>query len=88
MRLLSRPSPACKRAQRTSSSCTGRIDVKKIHAEVREMELENLRAAAGILSNKVGDPDVESVKKVIVSGNDVQPGLDVREVSEERNFNI
>ncbi len=58
------------------------IDVKKVQAEVREMELENIRAAARLLASKddiklLDDPDIESIKQVFVSGNDVQPNIDV-----------
>ncbi len=40
------------------------IDVKKVQAEVRAMELENLRKAARLLGNKLEDPDIE--KKIVV----------------------
>jgi hypothetical protein len=42
------------------------IDVKKVQAEVREMELENIRRAARILAGEREDPDIE--KKVVVQG--------------------
>lgn len=42
------------------------VDVKKVQAEVREKELENVRAAARILGQQLGDPDIESVKHVFV----------------------
>ena len=51
------------------------IDVKKVQAEVREMELDNLRVASRILQNDLEDPDVE--KKIVVQGNEVQAGIDV-----------
>ena len=62
------------------------IDVKKVQAEVREMELENIRHAARILSSEddsslLDDPDIESVKKVFVSSDKVQPSIDVGEDS-------
>jgi hypothetical protein len=41
-------------------------DVKKVRAEVRKLELENLRFAARILSGEHEDPDVE--KKIVVEG--------------------
>jgi len=40
------------------------MDVQKVQAEVRKMELENLRYAARILDSQLDDPDTE--KKVIV----------------------
>ncbi|TVL97974.1 MAG: hypothetical protein CV087_21830 [Candidatus Brocadia sp. WS118] len=43
------------------------IDVKKVQAEVREMELDNLRQAARILGDNLEDPDVE--KKIVIEGN-------------------
>lgn len=43
------------------------IDVKKAQAEVREMELENIRLAARLKAGELDDPDVE--KKIIVNGN-------------------
>ena len=58
------------------------IDVKKVQAEVRDMELENIRAAARLLAAKddtalLDDPDIESIKKVVLSGDSVQPSIDV-----------
>jgi hypothetical protein len=44
------------------------LDVKKVQAEVRRAELENLRLAARLASGEYGDPDIE--KKIIVeTGN-------------------
>ena len=43
------------------------IDVKKVQAEVRELELENIRLAARLLEGERDDPDVE--KKIVVEGN-------------------
>src|SRR6185503_10378005 len=43
------------------------MDVKKVQAEVRRLELENLRYAARILEGEREDPDVE--RKVVISGN-------------------
>jgi hypothetical protein len=40
------------------------LDVKKVQAEVRRAELENLRLAARLASGEYGDPDIE--KKIIV----------------------
>jgi hypothetical protein len=44
------------------------IDVKKVQAEVRYAELENLRSAARLLSNKFDDPKID--KKIVVEGTD------------------
>lgn len=43
------------------------IDVKKVQAEIREMEIDNLRQAARILVDNFEDPDVE--KKILIEGN-------------------
>lgn len=45
------------------------VDVKKVQAEVRKMEMENIRYAARILADEREDPDVE--KKIIVEGGQV-----------------
>ena len=45
------------------------VDVKKIQAEVRRLELENIRYAARMLAGERGDPDVE--KRILVQGTDV-----------------
>lgn len=50
-------------------------DVKKVQAETREMELENLRLAARLLEGQLDDPDVE--KKIIVNGNGVNTSIDI-----------
>jgi hypothetical protein len=42
------------------------LDVKKVQAEVRHSELENIRLAARALKGKDGDPDVE--KKIVIEG--------------------
>lgn len=42
------------------------LDVKKVQAEVRHAELENLRLAARLASGEYGDPDVE--KKIVIEG--------------------
>lgn len=42
------------------------IDVKKAKADVRAAELENIRAAARILSDELEDPNIE--KKVVIEG--------------------
>jgi hypothetical protein len=42
------------------------IDVKKVQAEVRRAELENVRLGARLLEAERGDPDVE--KTVVVEG--------------------
>ena len=43
------------------------IDVKKVQAEVRHAELENLRLAARLLEGEREDPDVD--KKIIIKGD-------------------
>ena len=50
------------------------IDVKKVQAEVRKLEMENIRYAARLLADKHEDPDIE--KKIIVAGTSaiVTPG--------------
>jgi hypothetical protein len=42
------------------------LDVKKVQAEVRHAELENVRLASRVLKGKDGDPDVE--KKIVIEG--------------------
>ncbi len=42
------------------------VDVKRAQAEVRKVELENVRYAARVLGDELDDPDVD--KKVIVEG--------------------
>lgn len=42
------------------------MDVKKVRAEVREAELENLRRAARLIAGDREDPDVE--KKILIEG--------------------
>jgi hypothetical protein len=42
------------------------IDVKKVQAEVRKMEMENIRYAARLLSEEREDPKVE--KKIVIEG--------------------
>ncbi|MCD6679159.1 MAG: hypothetical protein LT102_00660 [Burkholderiaceae bacterium] len=49
-------------------------DVYKVQAEVRRMELENIRYAARLLDARMEDPDVE--KKIVVA-NGVEPVIDV-----------
>jgi hypothetical protein len=43
------------------------LDVKKVQAEVRHAELENVRLAARALEGEREDPDIE--KKIVVEGN-------------------
>jgi hypothetical protein len=45
------------------------LDVKKVQAEVRRAELENLRLAARLASGEYGDPDIE--KKIVIEGGRV-----------------
>jgi len=51
------------------------LDVFKIQAEVRKMELENIRYAARLLNAEREDPDVE--KKILVEGNGINTSNDV-----------
>lgn len=46
------------------------LDVKKVQAEVRHAELENLRLAARLASGEFGDPDIDKVV-VVGSGQNV-----------------
>jgi hypothetical protein len=52
------------------------LDVKKVQAEVRHAELENIRLAARALKGKDEDPDID--KNIVIKTNDkaivVQPG--------------
>jgi hypothetical protein len=51
------------------------LDVKKVQAEVRHAELENLRLAARLAKGVYGDPDVE--KQILIEGKipaSVSPG--------------
>ena len=50
-------------------------DVYKVQAEVRRMELENVRYAARLLNAEMEDPDIE--KKIVVTGTSAQPSIDV-----------
>jgi len=50
------------------------IDVKKVQAEVRKMEMENIRYAARLLSEEREDPDIE--RKIVIEGS-VNPNIDV-----------
>jgi hypothetical protein len=43
------------------------IDVKKVQAEVRKMEMENLRMAARLLTEEYEDPDID--RKIVIEGN-------------------
>lgn len=43
------------------------IDVKKVQAEVRKLELENIRYAARILDDNLEDPDIE--KKIVIESD-------------------
>ena len=51
------------------------MDVKKVQAEVRRAELENIRFAARILAGERADPHVD--KKVVVEGSNVVVSPDV-----------
>jgi hypothetical protein len=50
------------------------LDVLKVQAEVRRMEIENVRYAARLLNQEHEDPEIE--RKIIVSGK-VDPSIDV-----------
>jgi hypothetical protein len=43
------------------------IDVKKVQEEVRNAQLENIRAAARLLNDLFEDPDIE--RKIVIEGN-------------------
>lgn len=51
------------------------VDVKKVQAEVRRAELENIRLAARLLSGEREDPDIE--KKIIVNGTTTTSTIEV-----------
>ncbi len=53
------------------------IDVKKVQAEVRKMEMENIRLAARVLKGELEDPDVE--KRVVVEKNGVDANININE---------
>jgi hypothetical protein len=42
------------------------VDVKKVQAEVRKLEMENIRYAARIMAGERADPDVD--KKIVIDG--------------------
>lgn len=50
-------------------------DVMKVQAEVRKLELENIRYAARLLKKETDDPDID--KKIVVTGNGVDADIDV-----------
>lgn len=50
-------------------------DVYKVQAEVRKMELENIRYAARLLNDEMEDPDID--KKIVVMGSGVNTNLEV-----------
>lgn len=50
------------------------LDVQKVQAEVRALELENIRYAARLLSDEREDPRIE--KKIVVEGNGVNVNMD------------
>lgn len=50
-------------------------DVYKVQAEVRKLELENIRYAARLLKDERGDPDID--KKIVVLGDGIDPDIDV-----------
>ncbi len=52
------------------------LDVYKVQAEVRKMELENLRYASRLLANEREDPEIE--KKIVLNGN-IGTDIDINE---------
>ncbi|RAJ05215.1 hypothetical protein LX64_02369 [Chitinophaga skermanii] len=53
-------------------------DVKKAQAEVRSMELDNIRRAARLVTKKYEDPKTD--KKIVVHGTSVQPNIDINDI--------
>ena len=51
------------------------LDVKKVQADVRQAELENLRLAARLLANEYDDPNID--KQVVVRGDSGTVSVDV-----------
>ena len=49
------------------------LDVKKVQAEVRHAELENVRLAARAMNGELGDPDID---KVVVVGDNKNVTID------------
>lgn len=52
-------------------------DVYKVQAEVRKMEMENIRLAARLLQGELEDPDVE--KRVVVEKNGANTNININE---------
>ena len=50
-------------------------DVYKVQAEVRKIELENIRYAARLIEKEREDPDIE--RKIVVDGNGENIHLDI-----------
>jgi len=50
-------------------------DVYKVQAEVRKMELENIRYAARLLNAETEDPEID--KKIMITGNGIHTDIDV-----------
>jgi hypothetical protein len=50
------------------------LDVLKAQAEVRKIELENIRLAARLVNKEREDPDID--KKIVVEGNGLHPIVD------------
>ncbi len=51
-------------------------DVRKVHADIRAAELDNVRYAARVVTGDLADPDVDSFQKVDIQGG-AQPVIDV-----------
>jgi hypothetical protein len=55
------------------------LDIKKVQAEARKQEIDNIRTAARIMNDNYDDPNVESRKEIIVKGADNQPDIEVND---------
>lgn len=51
------------------------LDVRKVQADIRADELENVRAAARILAGELDDPDVD--KRIEIHGGSTEPDVNV-----------
>ncbi|HEY9261164.1 hypothetical protein [Chitinophaga sp.] len=53
-------------------------DVKKVQAEVRSMELDNIRRAARLVTQEYDDPKID--KKIVVEGTGLNPNIDIDDI--------
>ncbi|MBO9728698.1 MAG: hypothetical protein J7623_08680 [Chitinophaga sp.] len=53
-------------------------DVKKVQAEVRSMELDNIRRAARLVTKKYDDPKTD--KKIVVEGSGLNSNIDINDI--------